>query len=70
MHQMAKAKHLQHGETKNNVMIVLTPTGVKGLDEQAKALGISRSELVERIGRKQIPLASQEGQLLGEPLPN
>lgn len=63
---MPKTKHLAHGETKKPVNITLTPTSLQGLDEQAQELGISRSEFIEQIGRKQIPLATQEVQLLGE----
>jgi hypothetical protein len=33
------------------VTLSLTPTAVDGLDELAKLLNVSRSELVERIGR-------------------
>lgn len=38
-------------ELKKRVMLSLTPTSVDGLDALAHGLGISRSELVERIGR-------------------
>jgi hypothetical protein len=38
-------------ELKKRVMLSLTPTSVDGLDAIAHGLGISRSELVERIGR-------------------
>jgi hypothetical protein len=39
-------------ELKKRVALALTPTAVAGLDELASAEGISRSEFVERIGRK------------------
>jgi hypothetical protein len=38
-------------ELKKRVNIMLTPTSINGLDTLATTLGISRSELVERIGR-------------------
>ncbi len=39
-------------ELKTRVNISLTPTAIKGLDELANAEGMSRSDFVERIGRK------------------
>jgi len=41
-----------YDELKQRTSVALTPTAIAGLDEISKALGISRSELVERIGRK------------------
>jgi len=38
-------------ETKQKVTVGITPTGKNGLDAIAKRLGLSRSELVEQIGR-------------------
>jgi hypothetical protein len=35
---------------------MLTPTSINGLDTLATSLGMSRSELVERIGRGIIPI--------------
>jgi len=43
-------------ELKKRVMLSLTPTSVDGLDAIAHGLGLSRSELVERIGRGVIPI--------------
>lgn len=43
-------------ELKKRVMLSLTPTSVDGLDALAHGLGLSRSELVERIGRGVIPI--------------
>lgn len=40
-----------YSETKKAVSVAITPTGLKGLDAIASKLDISRSELVERIGR-------------------
>ncbi len=45
-----------YDEVKGTKTLSLTETAVHGLDKQAKALGISRSELVERIGRGAISL--------------
>ena len=42
---------------KKRYTMTLTPTGADGLDAIASGLGISRSELVERIGRGLIPLS-------------
>jgi metal-responsive CopG/Arc/MetJ family transcriptional regulator len=39
-------------EVKRKVSMTLTPTAIKGLDELASVEGISRSEFVERIGRR------------------
>jgi hypothetical protein len=41
-----------YDELKKPTTVGLTPTALAGLDEISKALGISRSELIERIGRK------------------
>jgi hypothetical protein len=41
----------EHGETKVNVNLSLTPTARTNLDAEATRLGISRSELVERYAR-------------------
>ncbi|MBD2255194.1 hypothetical protein H6G14_28655 [Nostoc parmelioides FACHB-3921] len=62
-----------YDELKTKQTLTLTPTAVKGLDKIAELLGISRSELVERIGRGIIPLAPmqshsqpiQNGELVG-----
>ena len=43
-----------HDELKTRVNLSLTPTGSAGLDVLAAERGLSRSELVERIGRGQI----------------
>lgn len=44
------------GELKKPVTMTLTPTSISGLDALAYSLGLSRSELVERIGRGVIPI--------------
>lgn len=73
-----KRKHPQAdkkswGENKNQVTIMLTPTATKALDTRAEMLGISRSELLERIARQLTPtndmaLSNEELQILGEAL--
>jgi hypothetical protein len=49
-----------YDEVKKRVSVALTETGVSQLDALAKSLGLSRSELVERIGRSLIPIAPVE----------
>lgn len=44
----------------------LTQAGVEGLDRQAEKLGISRSHLVDKIGRGEISLTFVDKQMLGE----
>jgi hypothetical protein len=45
-----------YDEVKIRKTMTLTPTAIKGLDELAKQKDLSRSELVERIGRGIITL--------------
>ncbi|MFL9458023.1 hypothetical protein AB0756_39915 [Tolypothrix campylonemoides VB511288_2] len=45
-----------YDEVKTKQTLSLTPTAVQGLDKIAESLDISRSELVERIGRGIISL--------------
>ncbi|MGI2903314.1 CopG family transcriptional regulator [Tolypothrix sp. VBCCA 56010] len=63
---MPKAKHLQRGEIKKTVSLSLSETTLQRLDSLAIALEVSRSELVEMIGRGELPLASQKEKLVGE----
>lgn len=58
-HKRTKGVPELHDELKTRINLSLTPTAVEGLDAIATELGISRSELVERIGRRKILLASQ-----------
>ncbi len=46
-----------YDELKKIVSLSLTPTALAGLDESSKRLNISRSELVERIGRGLLTIA-------------
>jgi hypothetical protein len=41
-------------ELKERVNIAITPTAKNGLDKMADELGISRSELIERVGRGEL----------------
>ena len=45
-----------YDEVNKRVNLALTPTGIEGLDAIACNFDISRSELVERIGRRLICL--------------
>lgn len=47
-----------YNELKKIVTVSLTPTAVAGLDQYARDRSISRSELVERIGRQVIKLVN------------
>jgi hypothetical protein len=56
-----------YNEMKKRVGMTLTPTAMAGLDEHATAWDVSKSELIEQIGRSIIPLHSpQEVERLGE----
>jgi hypothetical protein len=46
-----KGRGMLYGEKKEICTISLTPTGRDGIDAIADSLHISRSELVEQIGR-------------------
>ena len=48
-----------HEEVKKRVNLSLTPSAIAGLDKLSQELNLSRSELVEQIGRGSIPLAEQ-----------
>ncbi|MDJ0569937.1 MAG: hypothetical protein QNJ53_12950 [Pleurocapsa sp. MO_192.B19] len=48
-----------HNEVKKRVNLSLTPTAIAGLDKLSKSINLSRSELVEQIGRGLIPLVEQ-----------
>ncbi|MBD0263755.1 MAG: ribbon-helix-helix protein, CopG family [Tolypothrix sp. T3-bin4] len=45
-----------YSEIKKCVSIGITPTALAGLDELSQERGISRSEMIERIGRGSIKL--------------
>ncbi len=62
---MPKGKKTSQGypelydEVKKRVNLSLTPTAIAGLDKLSQEFNLSRSELVEQIGRGLIPLAEQ-----------
>jgi metal-responsive CopG/Arc/MetJ family transcriptional regulator len=45
---------------KTRISLMVTEEALQSLDQMANELGISRSELVERFGRKTIKLPHQE----------
>ncbi|MBD2001405.1 ribbon-helix-helix protein, CopG family [Leptolyngbya sp. FACHB-541] len=49
-----------YDEVKGQVNLSLTRSGVQGIDELATAMGLSRSEFVEQIGRQLISVVSLE----------
>ncbi|NEO56953.1 MAG: hypothetical protein F6K54_30095 [Okeania sp. SIO3B5] len=53
---MPKSKHKEHGQYKEWISASVTPEAAQGLMEQANKLGLSRSALLEKIGRKEIKL--------------
>ena len=53
-----------YDEVKGQVNLSLTKASVQGLDEQALAMGLSRSEFVEKIGRRMITALSEDEQRL------
>lgn len=56
-----------YNELKRRLNLTLTPTAIEGLDGRAKEWDLSKSELVEQIGRGIITLPSpQEVERLGE----
>lgn len=46
---------MEYGEAKKKYTITLTPTAWATLDEMATRVGLSRSDLVERLARGLIP---------------
>lgn len=49
-----------YDEVKGQVSLSMTRTGVRGLDDLAATMGLSRSEFVEQIGRRLIAVVSLE----------
>jgi hypothetical protein len=56
-----------YDEMKKRVGISVTPTALEGFDEHATTWDVSKSELIERIGRGIIPAKPQEVERLGNP---
>ncbi len=55
----SKGQPEAYDEVKTRINLSLTPTAVKGLDELTSEMGLaSRSDLVEQIGRRILPLGT------------
>ncbi|NEP40992.1 MAG: hypothetical protein F6K06_10955 [Okeania sp. SIO1H4] len=63
---MPKSKHKEHGQYKMGLSVSVTPEAAQGLMEQAKKLGLSRSALLEKIGRGEIQLNFSSVEQLGK----
>jgi hypothetical protein len=50
--RIPRSEAKKYGETKQRVQVMLTPTASEKLDKIADRLGISRSETLERLLRK------------------
>jgi metal-responsive CopG/Arc/MetJ family transcriptional regulator len=48
------------GEAKERFSIMLTPTAAQKIDDRAKALGLSRSELLEQAARGVVSISDTE----------
>lgn len=55
-----RGKPEYYDELKERVSICITKTARHGLDEMSKKMGISRSELIERIGRGDLQVTYPE----------
>ena len=70
-----QAERMAWGEAKERFSIMLTPTAVNKIDDRAKALGLSRSELLEQAARGLVPMSdtdpiNEEKETLGKHLEN
>ncbi|MTJ56017.1 hypothetical protein FJR38_26885 [Anabaena sp. UHCC 0253] len=63
---MKKSKHRENGEIKRNISVGVTETAIAGLDAMAEMANVSRSHLIEMIGRGELPVAMLSPQSLGE----
>jgi hypothetical protein len=57
-----KAKQKEYGELKKSVGYGLTPTGAKLLNELAKEFGLSASNFIEKIARREITVTTPLGE--------
>lgn len=48
------------GEAKERFSIMLTPTAAQKIDDRAKALGLSRSELLEQAARGVVAISDTD----------
>lgn len=61
---MPKADHHLHGEPKDQRLNgLLTATGKQGLTNLAKEYGVSVSELLEKIGRRELVISQATGEI-------
>ncbi len=65
-HKRVKGVPELHNQLKTKATLSLTPTGIAGLDSLAGERNISRSELVDRIGRREILLMDSREQPIPE----
>lgn len=66
-----KNQPVLYDEFKRSLDLTLTPTAKQGLSELAKEWNLSKSELIERIGRGIIRLPNPQSlELVGEPPTN
>jgi metal-responsive CopG/Arc/MetJ family transcriptional regulator len=71
-HRSSKGVGDLYEEPKTRTNVALTEEALKRLDTRAEAMGISRSELIERFARGQVvsetEFTSEEKQQMGEDL--
>jgi tetrahydromethanopterin S-methyltransferase subunit B len=60
MPKRRRAEPEAHGEKKQRMNIMLTPTAANVLDSRAEVMGISRSELIERLARGLVQLTPDD----------
>lgn len=61
-----RAGRKEYGEKKVYMNNAITPTAQAGLDALAKSWNVSRSELLERIGRGMLQVSSVNRETSGE----
>lgn len=62
-----KGEGVYRDELKKTAAIVLTPTAILALDTRAHELGLSRSELVERMARGELTMLPDQEQSSKKP---
>lgn len=70
-----QADKMAWGEVKERFSIMLTPSAAEKIDTRAKALGLSRSELLEQMARGMVgvsdtELTGEDKENLGKPSEN
>lgn len=50
----------EYNELKTRITVSITPTAVNGIDAIADSLAISRSELIEQIGRGLLKVVAED----------